>query len=85
MQANEGLVDIVVSDVVMPGMDGPTMAAELRRTNPSLRIIFVSGYPREHFDTTLGKDQHYSFLPKPFSLPQLAAKVKEELQASREA
>jgi len=85
MQANEGLVDIVVSDVVMPEMDGPTMAAELRRTNPDLKIIFVSGYPREHFDTTLGKDQHYSFLPKPFSLPQLAAKVKEQLQASREA
>ena len=80
MAANEGRIDIVVSDVVMPEMDGPTMAIEMRRTNPSLKIIFVSGYPREHFDTTLGADKNFAFLPKPFSLPQLAAKVKEQLQ-----
>ncbi len=81
MAANKGRIDIVVSDVVMPEMDGPTMANELRKTNPDLKIIFVSGYPREHFDTSLGKDQNFAFLPKPFSLPQLAAKVKEQLQS----
>ncbi len=80
MAANEGRIDIVVSDVVMPEMDGPTMATEMRKANPGLKIIFVSGYPREHFDTSLDKDQHFAFLPKPFSLPQLAAKVKEQLQ-----
>ena len=81
MAANEGRIDIVVSDVVMPEMDGPTMATELRKKNPGLKIIFVSGYPREHFDMSLDKDQHFAFLPKPFSLPQLAAKVKEQLQS----
>ncbi len=84
MAANEGRIDIVVSDVVMPEMDGPTMAIELRKKNPDLKIIFVSGYPREHFDTSLGNDQNFAFLPKPFSLPQLAAKVKEQLQSARE-
>ncbi|MEQ1578668.1 MAG: response regulator [Hyphomicrobium sp.] len=84
MAANEGRIDIVVSDVVMPEMDGPAMAKELRKKNPDLKIIFVSGYPREHFDTSLDKDQHFAFLPKPFSLPQLAAKVKEQLQSERE-
>ncbi len=72
-------VDIVVSDVVMPEMDGPTLLKELRKQNPDLKIIFVSGYPNEAFENSLGTDQPFAFLPKPFSLPQLAAKVKEEL------
>ena len=68
----------IVSDVVMPEMDGPTLLKELRKTNPGLKIIFVSGYPNEAFKSSLG-DEEFAFLPKPFSLPQLAAKVKEEL------
>jgi two-component system cell cycle sensor histidine kinase/response regulator CckA len=79
MAKNEGRVDIVVSDVVMPEMDGPTLLKELRKKNPKMKIIFVSGYPHEAFETSLDKDEHFAFLPKPFSLPQLAAKVKEQL------
>ena len=78
MAANEGTVDIVVSDVVMPEMDGPTLFKELRRRNPAIKVIFVSGYPNEAFRESLGTDD-FAFLPKPFSLPQLAQKVKEEL------
>ena len=78
MKANEGKVDIVVSDVVMPEMDGPTLFKELRKDNPSMKVIFVSGYPNEAFREQLGSDD-FAFLPKPFSLPQLALKVKEEL------
>lgn len=78
MQANAGKVDIVVSDVVMPEMDGPTLFKELRKNNPSIKVIFVSGYPNEAFREALGSDD-FAFLPKPFSLPQLALKVKEEL------
>jgi two-component system, cell cycle sensor histidine kinase and response regulator CckA len=78
MKECNGEVDIVVSDVVMPGMDGPTMLKELRKTNPDLKIIFVSGYPNEAFQQALGEET-FAFLPKPFSLPQLAAKVKEQL------
>jgi len=79
MKECNGEVDIVVSDVVMPGMDGPTMLKELRKTNPDLKIIFVSGYPNEAFQQALGEET-FAFLPKPFSLPQLAAKVKEQLR-----
>ena len=79
MEANEGKVDIVVSDVVMPEMDGPTLLKELRRRNPDLKIIFVSGYPNDAFAASLDKDEQFAFLPKPFSLPELAAKVKAEL------
>ncbi len=78
MAANEGKIDIVVSDVVMPEMDGPALFKELRKRNPSLKVIFVSGYPNEAFRESMGSDD-FAFLPKPFSLPQLAAKVKEEL------
>ena len=78
MAANEGQIDIVVSDVVMPEMDGPTLFKELRTRNPSLKVIFVSGYPNEAFRESMGSDD-FAFLPKPFSLPQLAAKVKDEL------
>jgi two-component system cell cycle sensor histidine kinase/response regulator CckA len=78
MGANEGNIDIVVSDVVMPEMDGPTLFKELRQRNPAMKVIFVSGYPNEAFRESMGSDD-FAFLPKPFSLPQLAAKVKEEL------
>ena len=78
MEKNQGEIDIVVSDVVMPEMDGPTLLKELRKKNPDLKIIFVSGYPNDAFKSGLG-EQDFAFLPKPFSLPQLAAKVKEEM------
>lgn len=72
-------VDIVVSDVIMPEMDGPSLLKELRKTNPELKFIFVSGYPDDAFKKSLDDNQEYAFLPKPFTLPQLAAKVKEQL------
>jgi two-component system cell cycle sensor histidine kinase/response regulator CckA len=79
MDSTDGRIDIVVSDVVMPEMDGPTLLKELRRQNPQLKIIFVSGYPNEAFETALDRNEEFAFLPKPFSMPQLAAKVKEQL------
>jgi two-component system, cell cycle sensor histidine kinase and response regulator CckA len=79
MAREKGRVDIVVSDVIMPEMDGPTLLKELRKTNPGLKFIFVSGYPDDAFKKSLDENEAYSFLPKPFTLPQLAAKVKEQL------
>jgi two-component system cell cycle sensor histidine kinase/response regulator CckA len=72
-------VDLVVSDVVMPEMDGPTLARELRRRNPDLKIIFVSGYAEDAFQKHLPDHGQYAFLPKPFTLKQLVAAVKETL------
>jgi|RhiMethySRZTD1v2_1073278.scaffolds.fasta_scaffold21240_4 two-component system cell cycle sensor histidine kinase/response regulator CckA len=79
MEREKGRVDIVVSDVIMPEMDGPTLLKELRKTNPDLKFIFVSGYPDDAFKRSLDENESYAFLPKPFTLPQLAAKVKEQL------
>jgi two-component system, cell cycle sensor histidine kinase and response regulator CckA len=78
MAKAQGKVDLVVSDVIMPEMDGPTMLKELRKTKPDLKIIFVSGYPDDAFRKSLNPDEQFAFLPKPFTLPQLAAKVKEQ-------
>ena len=72
-------IDLVVSDVVMPEMDGPTLLRELRKTQPDLKIIFVSGYAEDAFKKNLPENEQFNFLPKPFSLKQLATTVKETL------
>ena len=78
----DGAVDLVVSDVVMPEMDGPTMLKEMRAKNPGVRIIFVSGYAEDAFEKSLPENQQFAFLPKPFTLAQLVAAVKETMTAS---
>jgi two-component system cell cycle sensor histidine kinase/response regulator CckA len=75
----EGHVDLVVSDVVMPEMDGPSLLKELRRRDPNVKIIFVSGYAEEAFAKNLPSQEQYAFLAKPFTLKQLVAEVKKTL------
>jgi two-component system cell cycle sensor histidine kinase/response regulator CckA len=75
----EGSVDLVVSDVVMPEMDGPTLLKELRARDPKIKFIFVSGYAEEAFAKNLPTGEQYAFLAKPFTLKQLVAQVKETL------
>ncbi len=77
----ERRVDVLVSDVVMPGMDGPSFAIEARRMRPGLRVVFVSGYAEDSFRRHAFDDE-FLFLPKPFSLADLTAKVKEALSES---
>lgn len=76
----DGPVDLVVSDVVMPEMDGPTLLRELRKDHPDIKFIFVSGYAEDAFAKNLPEGAQFGFLPKPFSLKQLATKVKETLE-----
>ena len=77
----EGKVDIVVSDVVMPEMDGPTLLGELRKLQPDIKFVFVSGYAEDAFAKNLPADAQFGFLPKPFSLKQLATVVKDVLES----
>jgi two-component system, cell cycle sensor histidine kinase and response regulator CckA len=79
MERRGGNVDLVVSDVMMPEMDGPTMFKELRKRHPTIRIIFVSGYAEDAFQKSLPDPEKYDFLPKPFTLKQLVAQVKETM------
>ena len=77
----EGQVDIVVSDVVMPEMDGPTLLGEIRKKWPDLKFIFVSGFAEDAFARNLPEGSNFGFLPKPFSLKQLASTVREMLDS----
>lgn len=71
-------IDLLITDVVMPGIDGPTLAKKIRETSPNMKIIFMSGYTEEKLKDVMG--ERIWFLPKPFTLKQLAAKVKEVLE-----
>ena len=82
LDEKNGAVDLVVSDVVMPEMDGPTLLREMRIRNPNLKIIFVSGYAEEAFDKSLPENEQFAFLAKPFALSALVAKVKETMTPS---
>jgi len=74
----EGALDLLITDVVMPGMDGPTLAQRIRQDNPHLKIIFISGYTEDKLKDYMGENIY--FLPKPFTLKKLAEKVKEVLE-----
>ena len=76
VEENGGKIDLVVSDVVMPEMDGPTMFGELRRRGVKAKVIFVSGYAEDAFAKNLPDGEDFGFLPKPFSLKQLIEAVK---------
>ncbi len=73
--------DLVVSDVVMPGMDGPAMAREIRQRVPGLPVLFMSGYAEEQLRAEIDIENMH-FIPKPFSVQQIADKVAEVLAAS---
>ncbi|MEY2928146.1 MAG: hypothetical protein RL367_2623 [Pseudomonadota bacterium] len=68
-------IDLLVSDVVMPVMDGPTMVRRVRAERPDLPVLFMSGYAEEQLRKTIDLDQ-MGFLPKPFSVQQLSDAVR---------
>jgi len=73
----EERIDLMITDVVMPRMDGPHLVREVRETIPDLKVIFISGYTEDAFRQRLDSDSGIDFLPKPFSLKQLAIKVRD--------
>ena len=79
VEENDGKVDLIVSDVVMPEMDGPTMFGELRKRGIKAKVIFVSGYAEEAFSKNLPEGEDFGFMPKPFTLKQLIETVKENM------
>ncbi len=79
LEQKDGAIDLVVSDVVMPEMDGPTLLRAMRARNPDLKIIFVSGYAEDAFAKSLEENEKFDFLAKPFALSALVTKVKETM------
>ena len=73
--------DVFVSDVVMPGKNGPTWVREAMDTRPNSKVVFVSGYAEEAFQDGKPDIPNAAFLAKPFSLVELTQKVKEQIEA----
>jgi two-component system cell cycle sensor histidine kinase/response regulator CckA len=73
--------DLLVTDVVMPHMDGPTLCKKIRDIHPTMKTIFISGYTEDTFRKNLGHNADIHFLQKPFTLKDLAQKVKDVLRS----
>jgi two-component system cell cycle sensor histidine kinase/response regulator CckA len=71
--------DLLISDVVMPQMDGPTLVRAARAKYPDLKVLFMSGYAEEQLRKSIDIDR-VSFLPKPFSVQQLGQAARDALQ-----
>ena len=78
-------IHLLITDVVMPNMDGPTLVRHVKSLKPDLAVIFMSGYAEEAFRRNDENASDLHFLPKPFGLKQRAAKVKEVLSGASKA
>jgi len=81
VKSGEVEIHLLITDVVMPTMDGPTMVRHVKELKPDLAVIFMSGYAEEAFRRSDQSSEDIHFLPKPFGLKQLAAKVKDVLSS----
>lgn len=85
-EAHAGHIDLIVTDVMMPGINGPTMIESLRERFADrltkTEVIFISGYAEDAFTGSFGEGREFHFLAKPFTLKQLAAKVKEVISGA---
>ena len=74
-------IDLIITDVMMPGMDGHTLVKLVQEELPGIKVILMSGYAEDTIPGEISKDNSINFLSKPFSLSKLAAKVKEVMAA----
>jgi two-component system cell cycle sensor histidine kinase/response regulator CckA len=79
-ESHAGEIDLMISDVVMPGMQGPDLLKQARRYLGEAPVMFISGYAESEFSDLLEGESNVSFLPKPIDIKTLAERVKQELQ-----
>ena len=79
-ETHAGEIDLMISDVVMPGMQGPDLLKQARQSLGSAPVMFISGYAESEFSDLLEGERNVSFLPKPIDIKTLAERVKQELQ-----
>jgi two-component system cell cycle sensor histidine kinase/response regulator CckA len=79
-QTHAGTIDLMISDVVMPGMQGPDLLKQARCYLGAAPVMFISGYAESEFSDLLEGEVNVSFLPKPIDIKTLAERVKQELQ-----
>ena len=79
-EEHAGEIDLMISDVVMPGMQGPDLLKQARQYLGEAPVMFISGYAESEFSDLLEGEANVSFLPKPIDIKTLAERVKQELQ-----
>ena len=79
-EQHAGESDLMISDVVMPGMQGPDLLKQARQYLAGAPVMFISGYAEAEFSNLLEGEKNISFLPKPIDIKTLAERVKQELQ-----
>jgi two-component system cell cycle sensor histidine kinase/response regulator CckA len=79
-ETHAGEIDLMISDVVMPGMQGPDLLKQARAYLGAAPVMFISGYAESEFSDLLEGESNVSFLPKPIDIKTLAERVKQELQ-----
>jgi len=78
-QAHKGPIHLLLTDVIMPGMNGRELANKVSPTRPDMRVLYMSGYTENHIGHNGTLDEGITLLQKPFTLPALKAKVREML------
>ena len=81
-EANAGQIDLLISDVIMPGLDGPSLLKKARQYLGSAPVMFISGYAEAEFSDVLEGEPGVTFLPKPIDIKSLAERVKQQLEAA---
>jgi len=81
-EQHAGQIDMMISDVIMPGLDGPSLLKKARPYLGDAPVMFISGYAESDFSDLLQDEAGVSFLPKPLDIKTLAERVKQELHAS---
>lgn len=80
-EEHAGTIDMMISDVIMPGLDGPALLKKARQYLGDAPVLFISGYAESDFSDLLQDEAGVSFLPKPLDIKTLAERVKQELHA----
>ncbi len=81
-EEHAGQIDMMISDVIMPGLDGPSLLKKARQYLGDAPVMFISGYAESDFSDLLQDETGVSFLPKPLDIKTLAERVKQELRAA---
>ena len=81
-EEHAGTIDLLISDVIMPGIDGPTLLKRARVYLGTAPVMFISGYAEAEFSDLLEGETGVTFLPKPLDIKALAERVKQQIQAA---
>src|SRR3954452_10433463 len=79
---NKGPIDLLITDVIAPGMSGPMLADKLTEIQPDLKVLYISGYDNTHVVQKYVVEKGHALLSKPFTVEEMKAKVREMLPSA---